>query len=83
MHNTMISLSSRLLIRSVYIIIFVNYCVFGEDLDHNISVILRYFLFHFSCMWLAEQTELSEILSIVKSCSVQPPAAIRVKHSSD
>ncbi len=27
-----------------FIYFFVNYCVLGEDLDHNISMILRYYL---------------------------------------
>ncbi len=51
MHNTLVSLSSRLL-RFVYIqisqaevcLIFVNYCVRGGLIDHNISMILSYFL---------------------------------------
>ncbi len=58
-------------------VIFINYCVFVEDLDHNISVILHYFLITFLVRLaaFADQTELSAILPIVKSCNVKPPVA--------
>ncbi len=49
----------------------------GGLIDHNISVILRYFLItsRVRLAVFADQTELSAILPIVKSCNVKPPVA--------
>ncbi len=47
-----------------------------RTIDHNISVILLYFLITSHVrLAVTDQTELSAILPIVKSCNVKPPVA--------